>query len=275
MRQQAKKAVRQLKSAPEPPAVKIIPEQTPIKWKPVQVQLLKEGELVKADLTDTVFEVKYVNPGRAHCCPIDKPVGHDSCIDIAPSAFVERVTAKEAERLAEARRHGNRASGKQDSWLKNAPWVPGSDAQQPISNESEEEESDMGVSALPGSSGKSNREINKEQRRKIEARKAANRQAGIGVKGGTGRMAAAKSKVAKPPKTVRKCACGCGEETTSYFAPGHDARWHGWARKLASGALTPEDLSAQQRKSLGELKKSGKGYSPVLDYKGEKYVATH
>lgn len=130
------------------------------------------------------------------------------------------------------------------------------------------------VAAIPAA-GKSNRQINKDNKAKIAARKNADRAAGIGVKGGTGRMAAAKAKSAKPPRTVRKCACGCGEETMSYFAPGHDGRWHGWVAKLADGRLTPEDLSAQQRRSLGELKKAGKGWAPVLNYKGEKYVASH
>lgn len=41
----------------------------------------------------------------------------------------------------------------------------------------------------------------------------------------------------KAPKTVRQCVCGCGEETTGHFAPGHDARYHGWIKKLADGRI--------------------------------------
>ena len=119
---------------------------------------------------------------------------------------------------------------------------------------------------------KSNRSLNKEQRDRMAARKRNNKAAGIPGSGSKGVSRLAKSKA---PKTVRKCGCGCGEETMSYFAPGHDARYHGWVKKLAAGTLEPSDLTAAQRKALGDLKKTGKGFQPVLDYKGEKFVAKH
>lgn len=60
--------------------------------------------------------------------------------------------------------------------------------------------------------------------------------------------AAAKGKVkkAKAPQKLRSCACGCGGETTSYFMPGHDARLHGWVKKLADGRI---DGSGKDAKS--------------------------
>ncbi len=48
---------------------------------------------------------------------------------------------------------------------------------------------------------------------------------------------AAKAKAVKPVKKVRNCACGCGTETTGHFAPGHDARFHGWLKKLQDGRI--------------------------------------
>lgn len=56
----------------------------------------------------------------------------------------------------------------------------------------------------------------------------------------------------KAPKTVRSCACGCGTETTGYFAPGHDARLHGWIAKLSDGRMEPKDIPyASTRAKLG------------------------
>ena len=33
------------------------------------------------------------------------------------------------------------------------------------------------------------------------------------------------------------CWCGCGTPTTKKFAPGHDARFHGWAKRAARGEM--------------------------------------
>ena len=53
---------------------------------------------------------------------------------------------------------------------------------------------------------------------------------------------AGKAKTAKAPKEVRKCACECGTDTTGYFAPGHDARMHGWIAKLTDGRIERKDI---------------------------------
>lgn len=55
------------------------------------------------------------------------------------------------------------------------------------------------------------------------------------------KLAPKNGKKEKPAKTVRACACGCGGETTGFFVPGHDARMHGWIKKLADGRLDPKD----------------------------------
>lgn len=80
--------------------------------------------------------------------------------------------------------------------------------------------------------------------------------------------AATAAKKDKATKTVRKCACGCGGETTGYFVPGHDARFHGWIKKLADGRIdaTGKDVKSGEKvigaavlKSL-TLVKSGDGF---------------
>jgi hypothetical protein len=47
---------------------------------------------------------------------------------------------------------------------------------------------------------------------------------------------------AKGPKVLKPCVCTCGGQTASYFCPGHDARMHGWIKKLAEGTIEPKDV---------------------------------
>lgn len=82
----------------------------------------------------------------------------------------------------------------------------------------------------------------------------------IPVTKGTGTMAKKATKAAKKanggvkrekaPKTVRACVCGCGEETTGHFAPGHDARYHGWIKKLADGRIQRNGKDAKSGEQL-------------------------
>lgn len=87
---------------------------------------------------------------------------------------------------------------------------------------------------------------------------------------GEGEMAKSAKKVAaksksngaaksKPTKTVRKCVCGCSTDTTGYFAPGHDARVHGWIKKLAAGKMKPSEIPAAVRNGL-QLVETKEGY---------------
>lgn len=48
----------------------------------------------------------------------------------------------------------------------------------------------------------------------------------------------------KTTKTLNICWCGCGGLTKSRFIPGHDARFHSDAKKVARGELSDEDLPA-------------------------------
>ncbi len=61
---------------------------------------------------------------------------------------------------------------------------------------------------------------------------------------------AAKAKRVKPTKTVRACACGCGGETTGYFNPGHDAKLHGWVKKLADGRIQKNGKDAKSGEQI-------------------------
>lgn len=48
----------------------------------------------------------------------------------------------------------------------------------------------------------------------------------------------------KAPKEPRPCLCGCGEMTASSFRMGHDARFHGWMKRIADGKLDASTLPA-------------------------------
>lgn len=79
------------------------------------------------------------------------------------------------------------------------------------------------------------------------------------------------SKREKTPAKVRNCACGCGAETTGHFAPGHDARYHGWIKKLADGRIQrngKDAKSGEQVISTPVLNKMG------LTAKGDGFKAT-
>lgn len=75
-----------------------------------------------------------------------------------------------------------------------------------------------------------------------------------------GAKKAAAPKREKAPKTVRKCACSCGTETTGFFAPGHDARMHGWIKKLETGKIEAKEVPAAVRAKLGLTEKKDGGY---------------
>lgn len=102
-----------------------------------------------------------------------------------------------------------------------------------------------------------NKQANKERLEKLKA-KAAEKNA---------------AKAAKPPKekTVRPCACGCGEQVSAYFAQGHDARFKGWMVKVERGQMAVKDLPPMVQKSYEFKKKPGSdgGYVTTKNYKGE------
>jgi hypothetical protein len=224
---------------------------------------LKVGEFIRMNPGGPVYKVDAVTSSRAYCIPMkkttvkvrtldpdtglatnrefDKP--DDGGTSISVISLVERVTEEAA--LASVG---------------------------PTTKQRLEKESNVmaTASAIPVA-GKSAGE--REKARKLaNARSRASKTAGIPGSGSKGkaRLAAAK----KAPKTVRKCFCGCGEETMSYFVPGHDARFNGWLKQIEKGKATAEKLLTKtQRDALGPWKKRGDGFAPTKNYKGEPYKA--
>lgn len=84
--------------------------------------------------------------------------------------------------------------------------------------------------------------------------------------------AAAKAKASAKPKaakTVRECGCGCKGETTSYFVPGHDARFKGWIKKVGDGRMSLDELKkAMGQKQFGKyaFTKKGAGFVTKTTY---------
>ncbi len=223
---------------------------------------LKVGELIRLYTGGPIYKVSTVNHSRAYCIPLknkvvkvktlnpetgaaesrefDRP---DDGISIAVMSLVTRVTEEEAQSSAD----------------------PVNKRPQPKVSEGKVMAS---ASAIPVA-GKSTREREKD-RRSVQARKREGRAAGI--PGGS--RTSDRKATPKAPKTVRKCFCGCGEETMSYFVPGHDARFHGWLKQIEKGKAAPEKLLTKaQRDAVGPFKKRGDGFVPSKNYKGEPYKA--
>jgi len=54
-----------------------------------------------------------------------------------------------------------------------------------------------------------------------------------------------------PRKSVSQCLCGCGRPTAKTFAPGHDARFYGWLRRLVDGRTEWGHLNQAVRDYVG------------------------
>lgn len=64
------------------------------------------------------------------------------------------------------------------------------------------------------------------------------------------KAAAPKAAKAKTEKVLNECLCGCGGMTGGNFAPGHDARVHGWGKKIARGDMKFSEIPAIAQKFL-------------------------
>jgi hypothetical protein len=232
---------------------------------------LQAGKIIRTG--GKLYRVEYVNFSRAYCIPLSK-VAEADAVDEMPEDPESEGSAKAKQGVKGAINIGPNsivdswdsveeavAATINDSSIKRPPF-PGA------------KESNVGaVSAIPVGS-KSARDADK-----ARMRARNDKAAGIGTKKGTGALAlanrkltgaAAKAKAnAKPkaPKELRKCLCGCGEETASYFCMGHDARFKSWMVKIERGDMAVEDLPAVVRKAY-EWKKVGKGFRTTRDYRG-------
>lgn len=67
-----------------------------------------------------------------------------------------------------------------------------------------------------------------------------------------------------------ECKCGCGAFAAGkarHFLPGHDARFHGWMRRMAQGLLEPSEIPASAR-ALMSIKSIDGIPTPTTDYDG-------
>lgn len=64
-------------------------------------------------------------------------------------------------------------------------------------------------------------------------------------------------------KATRDCCCGCGEQVTGHFRMGHDARFHGWMRRISQGKLDPATIPASAVKLMSLV-----GGKPTTDWDG-------
>lgn len=87
--------------------------------------------------------------------------------------------------------------------------------------------------------------------------------------------AAAKAKANAKPKAETKmkpCGCGCGENVKKRFAMGHDARFHGWLKRVGDGRMKLSELPKQVRQGMfAGASENEKGVKPKV--KEEHYLA--
>ena len=60
----------------------------------------------------------------------------------------------------------------------------------------------------------------------------------------------AKAPREKKEKVIKDCLCGCGGQTGGRFCPGHDAKFHGWAKKIQRGEMKFSEVPATAQKAL-------------------------
>jgi hypothetical protein len=247
---------------------------------------LKAGQFIKH--AGRIFKVQYVNTTRAYCVPVTakgqtvltNPVtGHARTLNqygdgvsICPTAAVETVdpsTLNDQERLRamsiEAQTGEEAPAGASLVPPKTNGKAPGAKAK---TTSHKSEARPLGTKA-PAKAKKASADKKAEKalkaaerRAKEEARKEAQ------AKAKADRKAARAATPRKSTKEVKPCACGCKEETTSYFVQGHDARFKGWLLKIERGQMEVKDLPKSVQSTYKWVKR-GDGYIPTTNYKGE------
>lgn len=71
----------------------------------------------------------------------------------------------------------------------------------------------------------------------------------------------------KAAKALRPCCCGCGELVAGSFRMGHDARFHGWMKRIADGKLDPATIAPSAVALMSLV--AGK---PTTDYDGSPWT---
>lgn len=63
-------------------------------------------------------------------------------------------------------------------------------------------------------------------------------------------VVAKKAAAPKAEKVYGPCICGCGGQTTGNFCPGHDARVHGWQKKIERGEMKFSECAPSAQKYM-------------------------
>lgn len=271
------KAVR--KTASTKPTVKVKAAKVPVAvmkvgqvWQPTRVAPLEVGDLIRLGVPPKVYFVAMVNPSRARVIPItaadktilvDDPATGEKTrihisqtgdgVDISPNSIVERVAVDDLTE-DEAIRAGRFAEMDMTRQM--------TDNEVRIArSESEQEKTMADVSAAPVADKKTNavRDKMKKLVDKGAKARATKKAKGERVPG---------EKKEKKAKVMKPCTCGCGDQTPSYFVPGHDARFKGWLLQVERGKMKVEQLPKSVQKAY-EWKKKGDGHIPTKNYKGE------
>lgn len=77
------------------------------------------------------------------------------------------------------------------------------------------------------------------------------------TKGAVKKQQVQSAKAPKTPKALNLCGCGCASPCRSRFLPGHDAKLHGWIKKLAAGNMALTDLPAMVKDGMFPKVKQG------------------
>lgn len=196
---------------------------------------LERGDLIRTSPHGATYQVLMVNESRVNCTLVPERgrfMSAPSVLNISPKSGVIRVRRSD---------------------LRNSL---------PPETRTTTEERDMATAGIPVAT-KSNREKEKERRGRLAGRARKTELTGAAAK-----ASARAKRVTKPPQTVRSCACGCGDETSSYFVPGHDARFKSFMVKVERGTMAVDELPKAVQKAY-EFKAKGKGFVSTTNYKGE------
>lgn len=244
-------------------------------WKPL-IQLddyLKEGMIIRLHSGGSLYEVVMVNQSRAYCWPVTPTEALEGTRSKMPT-FMPIPGSPAWDQLAASLASGEAGDRRAitDGGINISPRsaverVTHDDLLN-LMTQSNRRSSDMATHAgLPIAGGgvkQSNKDKNKARLAALAKKPASAARPLTG--------AAAKAKANAKPKAerkVRQCGCGCGEETMSYFVPGHDARFKGWLKKVGDGRMSLDELKkAMGQKTFGKytFKKSGQGFVPKETY---------
>lgn len=249
-------------------------------------EYLKRGDLV-CDTHHRAYLVVMVNQSRARIVPLDP--GRDA-IDISPGSPLPKITRAHLTE-AQIRRLDTMtttATPTTDSTIDQdtAPASHPEDVRSRLAKLARKPASEATPLGQPtrgkAKSAAKPDAVAKTPKGDRVAKSATTKVAEAAVDGKVAEAAARITKPAapRPPATVRKCACGCGDETTGFFVPGHDARFKGWLLRIERGEGQPTDYLPKKVADSYEWKpvarivgdKKVKGLIPTLNYKGQPHV---